>query len=108
MENVPGIKTIMHDRENLDTGAKKKADAFYKLESITIDLEAAKKRMSVEKGKRDAGEAHGYNENDEKSLRTTLSKIKKKIKGFNLSSFRISVDKKIINTFQAKGYKVDK
>ena len=107
MENVPGIKTIMHDRENLSGDAKKKADAFYKLESIKMELEAAKKRMSVEKGKKDAGEDHEYNENDEKSLRTTLSKIKKKIKRFNLSSFRISVDRKIINTFQSKGYKVE-
>ena len=106
MENVPGIRTIMHDKEDLTGAAKKEADSFYKLESIKMKLVAAKKRLSTEKGKMEIGEPHEYNEESDNQLRKTLSQINKKIKAFNLSSFRISVDQKIINTFKTKGYRV--
>ena len=45
-------------------------------------------------------------EDKDKALRVAIVKLKKKIKKFDVSSFRISVKKKIINTFQSKGYRV--
>lgn len=106
MENVPGIQSIQHDREGLVGEAKQTADAFYKLESKKIELEAAKKRMSVEKGKMDANEDNIYDEVKDKEQRSAIGKLKKEIKKFDVSSFRISVDQKIIDTFKTKGYRV--
>ena len=100
------FELFMHDKEDLTGAAKKEADSFYKLESIKMKLVAAKKRLSTEKGKMEIGEPHEYNEESDNQLRKTLSQINKKIKAFNLSSFRISVDQKIINTFKTKGYRV--
>jgi len=112
MENVPGICSIQHDKERLAGEAKNRANAFYKLEVKKIELEAAKKSMSVAKGKKhpkeqNTGLSEGkYDEEKDKELREAIVKIKKEIKKFDVSSFRISVDKKIINTFQSKGYRV--
>ena len=158
MENVPGICSIQHDKERLVGEAKNRADAFYKLEAEKIELEAAKKSMSVAKGKQrqsrykqslyskepntsepgakgvgggsplasrtelcsalrrrsgglnepPSGDSKSlkYDEDKDKALRVAIVKLKKKIKKFDVSSFRISVEKKIINTFQSKGYRV--
>ena len=120
MENVPGICSIQHDKERLVGEAKNRADAFYKLEVKKIELEAAKKNMSVAKGKKYSKEQNTglseppsgdskslkYDEDKDKALRVAIVKLKKEIKKFDVSSFRISVEKKIINTFQSKGYRV--
>lgn len=92
MENVKGILTIMHDKDNLNIDEQKIANEYYKLEKTKIDLESKKKHNGLDEC--------------EKSL---LLKIKKDLNAYNekMQNIRIPVSEKIKKTFNDIGYNVE-
>jgi site-specific DNA-cytosine methylase len=97
MENVKGILTIKHDKEELNEEEKTLADKYYSLETQKLKLEAEKKK--TKKTEIDLLE----------SLKEELKKVKSQIKKMekDTSKFRINVHDKIINKFKNIGYEVE-
>ena len=93
MENVKGILTMYHDKDELTDEEKKLADDYYKLEEEKIKLELKKK---TEK-----------NDDKLKVIKKNLSKLKRKIKKFDTKVFREKVVDKIVRRFNNLGYKVE-
>lgn len=107
MENVKGMLTIMHDKDDLTEEQKKLADAYYELEAQKIEMEQEKQSLSYKKRK---GEE--YTEDDEKEfnrLKTQIEKIKKLIKKKerSVNEFRINICDKIVSIFDNLGYQVE-
>ena len=94
MENVKGILTMLHDKENLTLEEKVLADKYYELEKQKLQLEAKKKNpenSDIEIIKHNI-----------KTVKSEINKMKKEI-----PKFRINVYQKIINKFQEIGYNVE-
>ena len=97
MENVKGILTMTHDKEELNQEEKILADKYYSLETQKLKLEAEKKKTK----KTDIDTLE--------SLKEELKKVKSQIKKMekDTSKFRINVHDKIINKFKDIGYEVE-
>jgi len=91
MENVKGILTIKHDKENLTESEKELADKYYALEEEKLKLEADKKKKPVKK-------------KPERLLKEVKAKIKKMKK--DIPKFRMNVTDIIINKMKELGYNV--
>lgn len=92
MENVKGILTMYHDKDNLNKDEKNIANDFYKLDKERIDLQSKKKHNGL-----------SLEDNDK------LEKIKKLIadKKIELRNIQIKVPDKIIKAFNKIGYDVE-
>ena len=107
MENVKGILTMYHDKDNLNNEEKILADKFYKLEKEKLELEKNNKNLNIEKRKQDNNKDNNYNLKNHKKIKKDIKDIKKKIKDIDISPFRIKVEDKIKNKFQSIGYNIE-
>ena len=99
MENVKGILTILHDKENLTDKEKEVADKYYQLESQKLELQAKKKSINHKDKNIDELEKV---EKELKEVNKNLKKMKK-----DLLTFRRNVTDIIKDTFSSLGYKVE-
>ena len=99
MENVKGILTILHDKDNLTGEEKVLADKYYKLESLKLELQAKKKSIN-----------HKDKNIDEiEKIQAELKIVKRDLKKMDkdLLIFRKRVTDIIKETFMELGYKVE-
>ena len=109
MENVKGILTVKHDKENLTDEETALADAYYVAESEKIELSKKTKKFTNEKRNLDKGKENNYVQEEHEQHKIAVSDNKKKMTnlGKNVDRFRITVPEKIVSCFNAIGYKVD-
>ena len=100
MENVKGILTIMHDKENLTESEKELADKYYALEEEKLKLEAIKKQLSFQ-NKKPTSIPVVRNKRLMKEVKSKIKKMKDMI-----PQFRMNVTDIIKNTFNDLGYNV--
>jgi len=103
MENVKGILTMKHDKNELTANEKEIADRYYELETKKLVLQDKKKKLSCE-DKNDE-----IKEEETKEINKELKKINSNIKKMekDLHKFRINVTDIIKNTFKKLGYNVE-
>ena len=96
MENVKGILSMLHDKEELNKKEKELANKYYELEKEKLDIVAKKKLLSSKN-----------NEEEINNIKDRLKDITKKINRMkkNIPKFREKVTDKIVNKF--KNYYVD-
>lgn len=99
MENVKGILTMLHDKDNLTAEEKNIANGYYKLEKQKIDLELQKKKH------KNNPEKFPFPDEQIQELNNVKKEIKKQKP--KIDSIRIIVAQKIVNTFQDIGYNVE-
>jgi len=98
MENVKGILSIKHDKENLNEDEKRISDEYYSLEREKISLE--QKKLSQSRGKT----TEPLLESEINRLTELKREIRKRKK--DIDSIRIPVSDKIIQEFKKIGYTV--
>lgn len=96
MENVKGILTMYHDKEELTKEETEIADKLYELEEEKIQLDLQKKQLSKTNNKKDLLE-----------IKKKLESIKNEMKNDIYNKIKIPLCDKIINYFHKIGYKVE-
>lgn len=96
MENVKGILTMFHDKEELTEEETKIADKLYELEEEKIQLDLQKKQISKTNNKKDL-----------LKIKKKLESIKNEMKNDIYKKIKIPLCEKIINSFHKIGYKVE-
>ena len=95
MENVKGILTILHDKNNLTIEEKKIADEYYDLELKKLDLQKKKKTENKDEIK--------------EKIKNSLNELNKKIKTYNkkIHMFRRNVTDIIKDSLGELGYNIE-
>lgn len=95
MENVKGILTILHDKNNLTIEEKKIADEYYDLELKKLDLQKKKKTENKDEIK--------------EKIKNNLNELNKKIKTYNkkIHMFRRNVTDIIKDSLGELGYNIE-
>ncbi len=95
MENVKGILTILHDKNNLTIEEKKIADEYYDLELKKLDLQKKKKTENKDEIK--------------EKIKNNLNELNKKIKTYNkkIHMFRRNVTDIIKESLGELGYNIE-
>ena len=108
MENVKGILTVKHDKEDLTDEEKLLAEEYYVVEKEKIELGEKTKKFTNDKRNFNKGNQNDYSEVLHQEHLENVEQVKKKLKKLdkNVSRFRITVPDKIINCFNKIGYTV--
>ena len=105
IENVKGMMSMKHDKDNLTEDEKELADKYYNLEENKIQLEEKNKQFSNLKRK----DKEKYNEKEHLKCKNDMKKVKADMKKMDqdLTKFRINITDKIVNIFDQLGYRVE-
>lgn len=105
MENVKGILTILHDKENLTSEEQKIADKYYELEKKKIEIIANKKNLSKNDHLKDTETYKKEVKENTGSLKLINMELKEMEK--HIYNFRMKVTDIIKKTFTELGYNIE-